>query len=64
MAKAPIIKELWMLWNTTEGTWILAIDDPIPYEAYLCATSFEAIEALQKHQLVNYDIESVPIRVR
>jgi hypothetical protein len=59
----PRIKELWMLWNPTMEIWALAADDPDPYEAYLCATSFEAIVALQKHQRELYEITLVPIRV-
>ena len=63
MAKAPIVKELWMLWSPTLGIWGLASDDPDPYEALLCATSFDAIVALQRHQQDLYEITLVPIRV-
>jgi len=63
MAKAPIVKELWMLWNTETTGWVLSVDDPDPYDAYLCAMSFEAIEALQAHQANLYQVKSVPIRI-
>lgn len=63
MAKAPMVKELWMLWNPTLGIWGLASDDPDPYEALLCTTSFDAIVALQRHQQDLYEITLVPIRV-
>ena len=52
-----------MLWNPTIGIWALASDDPDPYEALLCAESFDAIVALQRHQQEFYEITLVPIRV-
>lgn len=60
----PIIKELWMLWLPATESWALAVDDPDPYEAFLCATSFDAIVALQKHQWLEYEIRTVPVRVK
>ena len=63
MPKTPIIKGLWMLWNTESEDWVSAYDDPDPYIAYLCARNFKGAVALQKHQREMYDVKSVPIRV-
>ena len=62
MAK-PIIKELWMLWNPTLEDFAIAADDPDPYTAYLCAKTFDAAVAIQKHQRELYEITIVPIRI-
>jgi len=59
----PIVKELWMLWNTESNDWAIAVDDPDPYNAYLCAKSKDAIIALQKHQRKLYEVKFVPIRI-
>ena len=61
--KTPIIKELWMLWNPESKDWAIAFDEPMPYTAYLCATSLNAIIALQRRQKQLYEITLEPVRV-
>ena len=59
----PIVKELWMLWHPESDDWVIAVDDPDPHIAYLCAKSKEAIVALQAHQRINYEVISIPVRI-
>ena len=61
--KMPKVTELWMLWDIEIKDWIVAVDDPREFNAYLCATSKAAAEALREHQKKLYEIESVPVRV-
>lgn len=61
--KMPKIKQLWLLWVPENNDWAIAVDDPRKYDAYLCAKSKMAAKALQEHQLDNYDIEGIPVRV-
>lgn len=57
--------QLWMLAfndGETKG-FVRAVDDPPYGDAYLCATSWNDIQALAKHQKEVYEIDCVPIRV-
>ena len=60
----PRVREIWMLWNTENERWLIAADDPDPYDAYLCYFSEEAAIAGQKHQRELYEVKTVPIQVR
>jgi len=56
-------KELWMLWNPEINDWAIAVDDPREHNAYLCAKSRKAADALGNHQREVYEIETYPVRV-
>ena len=62
--KIPKVTELWMLWDIGIEDWIVAMDGPRIYNAYLCATSKEAAEVLQEQQKRLCEIESVIVRVK
>jgi hypothetical protein len=61
--RAAKMTELWMLWVPNLNDWATAWDDPEKYDAYLCAKSRPAIEALKIHQSHVYGIEGRPVRV-
>lgn len=59
----PKVEELWMFWSTERNDWMVAVDDPRRYNAYLCATSEAAAKAVQQHQLEAYGLETIPVRI-
>ena len=40
--KIPKVTELWMLWDIDAEDFVVAVDDPRQFDAYLCAKSKEA----------------------